>query len=302
MARRHPLTSPLDLRATAGSLRHGAGDPTIDVGRDRVWRATRTPDGPATTLLALDGDELVVDAWGPGAAWAIEHGPALAGLTDDLAGFDPSPHPVVADLARRAPGLRMPRTDRVVEALVPAIIGQKVTGHEARRAWRGLVLSHGDAAPSAEGMPTGLRLPPAPDALLEIGYAGFHRFGVERRRAETVLRACREADRLEATLAHGSGALSARLQAIPGIGPWTAAVTIRQALGDPDAVPIGDYGIPSLVAWALAGERTADDDRMLELLAPFVGHRGRVIRLIKTGADKPERRGPRRAAQPWARW
>jgi 3-methyladenine DNA glycosylase/8-oxoguanine DNA glycosylase len=68
---------------------------------------------------------------------------------------------------------------------------------------------------------------------------------------------------------------------------------MRVALGDPDAVSVGDYHIPSLVAWALAGERKADDARMLELLEPYRGQRGRVQRLLEVSGIYPERHGPR---------
>ena len=51
-------------------------------------------------------------------------------------------------------------------------------------------------------------------------------------------------------------------------------------LGDPDAVPTGDLHLPHEVAWALAGEESADDARMLELLEPFRGHRFRLLRLL----------------------
>jgi 3-methyladenine DNA glycosylase/8-oxoguanine DNA glycosylase len=65
------------------------------------------------------------------------------------------------------------------------------------------------------------------------------------------------------------------------------------AMGDPDAVPVGDYHLPSMVAWSLAGEPRADDARMLELLEPYRGHRGRVIRLLVAGGSAAPRRGPR---------
>ncbi len=87
------------------------------------------------------------------------------------------------------------------------------------------------------------------------------------------------------------------LLAIPGVGPWTAGEVGRAALGDPDAVSVGDYHLPSLVAWLLAGERRADDARMLELLEPYRGQRGRVIRLLEAAGTWPPRRGPRMPAR-----
>jgi 3-methyladenine DNA glycosylase/8-oxoguanine DNA glycosylase len=84
-----------------------------------------------------------------------------------------------------------------------------------------------------------------------------------------------------------------RLCAFPGIGPWTAAQVGLAALGDPDAVPVGDLHLPNMVAWALAGEPRGTDDRMLELLEPFAGHRGRAARLLTLAGLQAPRFGPR---------
>jgi 3-methyladenine DNA glycosylase/8-oxoguanine DNA glycosylase len=83
------------------------------------------------------------------------------------------------------------------------------------------------------------------------------------------------------------------LTAVPGIGPWTAAEVGVRALGDEDGVSVGDFHLPTLVAFALAGETRGDDARMLELLEPFRGHRARVIRLLELSGARPARRGPR---------
>lgn len=251
-----------------------------------MWRATHTPDGPGTIHLRPDGTS---EAWGQGAPWLLERAHALAGGVDDLDGFHPGAHPVVADLARRLAHVRLTRTERVFDALVPAVLEQKVTGAEARRAWVGLVRRCGDPAPG----PVPLRCPPTASRLLEVPAYVFHRLGVERKRADTIYRCAVVAHRLEEAGALGSDGLDLRLRAIPGIGPWTSAEVRRVALGDPDAVSVGDYHLPHMVAWTLAGEARADDARMLELLAPFAGHRARVVRLIELGGRGAPRRGPR---------
>ena len=69
------------------------------------------------------------------------------------------------------------------------------------------------------------------------------------------------------------------------------------AWGDPDAISIGDYHIPNLVAFALAGEPRGDDARMLELLEPYRGQRGRVQRLLELSGIRPPRYGPRMPAR-----
>jgi 3-methyladenine DNA glycosylase/8-oxoguanine DNA glycosylase len=219
----------------------------------------------------------------------LDRAAGLRGELDDVAAFDPSLHPVVARLAHQFPRLRLPRTDSVLDALVPAVLEQKVPGAEARRAWRGLARRLGEPAPG----PAPVVLPPSPVRLLETPCYVFHRLGVERRRAETIHRCAAVAHRLEGAVALGSDELDRRLRSIPGVGPWTSAEVRRIALGDPDAVSVGDYHLPHVVAWVLAGEPRADDERMLELLAPFAGHRARVVRLIEVAGMGAPRRGPR---------
>lgn len=282
---------PIDLRLTLGPLRTGRLDPTMWVRPDGVWRATRTPDGPATVHLASLGDRIGVWAWGPGAGWAIEASPALVGAGDDTSGFRPR-HPLVAGLAHRFPGLRLPRSQAVVEALVPTVLAQKVTGVEAVRGYRALVRALGERAPGPAG-DAGLRLPPAPARLAVTPSYAFHPLGVERRRAETIRGACRVAPRLEATASLPPADARALLRVLPGVGPWTAAEVALVSLGDADAVPVGDFHLPNQVSWALAGEARGDDARMLELLAPFTGHRGRVLRLLAAGGHRAPRFGPR---------
>jgi 3-methyladenine DNA glycosylase/8-oxoguanine DNA glycosylase len=288
LQRRVDPRGPVDLRLTLGPLQRGAHDPCTQVSHEGVWRATRTPDGAATVHLQPEGSTVMVQAWGPGAAWAVDRAPELLGAADNPADFAPS-HPLVRDLHRRLRGLRLPRTGAVMEALVPSILEQKVTGVEARRSFTRIVRRYGEPAPG----PFSLRLPPAPDRLATLPYWAYHPLGVERRRADTIRHACARATRLERAADVEAGAARTLLTSIPGIGPWTAAEVGLAALGDADAVSVGDYHLPHQVSWFLAGERRGSDERMLELLEPFAGHRGRVIRLIEIGAPMPPRRAPR---------
>ena len=285
MRRQLTTSRPIDLRLTLGPLQRGHRDPTTRVTAREVWRATRTPEGSATFRITSD---LVMDAWGPGAAWALDAFPALVGADDDDSSFT-ALDPVVADLRRRLRGLRLCRTGAVVEALVPTILEQKVVGAEAWRAYAGLVRALGEPAPG----PGGLYLQPAPETWARTPSCVFHRFGVERKRAEAVRVASSYAHRLEEVTSMALPDAYARLRALPGVGAWTAAEVALAALGDPDAVSVGDFHLPHHVAYALAGEPRADDARMLELLAPYAGQRGRVIRLIEAGAPGPPRFGPR---------
>jgi len=285
-----PTSQPIDLPRTLGPVQRGPGDPTFRRAGAELWRATRTPDGPATMRLLSRSSEIEVESWGPGADWILEHAPAIVGADDDWSGFEPS-LPLLRNLRRRFPGMRLSRTGAVMEALMPAVLEQKVTGTEAWRAWRGIVRAYSEPAPGD----VGLLLPPAAAVLAALPYYALHPLGVERRRAETLRRACAQAVELERIVDLDHEAARARLMTIPGIGPWTAAEVAVRALGDPDAVSVGDFHLPNLVSFALAGEPRGDDARMLELLEPYRGHRARVIRLLEVSGLQAPRYGPRYA-------
>jgi 3-methyladenine DNA glycosylase/8-oxoguanine DNA glycosylase len=287
---------PVDLRLTLGPLRRGPGDPTNLVERSGAWwRATQTPRGPATVWYSAGAGGIRVAAWGPGAEWSLEAAPDLLGARDSLEGFAPTG--LVAELHRHLPGLRIPRSQAVFEALFPAILEQKVTGREAHNAFAAIVRALGEPAPG----PVPLRLQPAPELLATTPYWAFHPLGVERKRTAAVQMAASRARRVEETLAMAPADAHRRLQALPGVGPWTSAEVAIVALGDADAVSVGDFHLPHLVSHALTGEPRGTDERMLELLAPWPGHRGRVLRLLTRSGRYPDRRGPRMAVRSFTR-
>jgi 3-methyladenine DNA glycosylase/8-oxoguanine DNA glycosylase len=281
------LRGPIHLGQTLGPLRHGLGDRTIRLAAGEAWLAVRTPDGPGTLHLRAVGDRAIrARAWGDGADRLLEALPDLLGAADEPE-LLVARHRVIRDLQRRHPGLRLPRTYRVLDALVPSVFEQKITGTEAFRAYAAYLRAFGEPAPG----PADLLLPPRTDVLAGLPYHAFHPIGIERRRAEVVRRAAARAPWLEASASPEEA--RRRLTSLPGIGQWTAAEVVRVAFGDPDAVSVGDFHLPNAVAWALVGEPRADDARMLELLEPYRGQRGRVQRLIEVGRIAAPRYGPR---------
>lgn len=279
---------PIDIPGSLRGIAAGWGDRAVRVESGLGWLATRTPDGPASACFSGGEGSVTVEAWGPGAPWILEHAPATVGADDDLTGFAPA-HPLVRRLHRRYPGLRVTRTSRVFEAALRVAAGQRVSGVEAKRGYAAMAGALGEPAPG----PGGLLLPPDPGELGRMAYHRLHPFGIERARAVRMISIARAAGRLEEAVHMDRAAALRRLTAVSGVGPWTAAKVAFVALGDPDAVPTGDFNIPNLVAWALAGEPRGDDTRMLELLSPFPGHRGRVIALLKTAGITPPAYGPR---------
>ncbi len=298
---------PVDLRLTLGMVAQGRFDPMLRIDGGGAWRATRTPDGPATLRLRVDGDGRVrAEGWGPGAGWSVAQAPELVGGGDVVEGFEAlaGRHPLVAELHRRHRRLRLPRTRRVFEAMVVTICAQKVTGIEAKRSYRAIVRKWGEPAPPAEGVSGAprLHLLPDPAVLARQPSWAFHPLGLERKRAEALLRMAAAAGRLEAAAGMADRVAARRLlRAVPGVGVWTSAEVALVALGDADAVSVGDYHLPNVASWHLAGEPRGTDERMLELLEPFRPHRGRVLRLLQLAGGAP-RYGPRmplRQADEW---
>lgn len=287
------LAEPLDVVRTTEPLRHGLHDPSCQVLDGAVWRAWRSPTGPATVRLEAHDDRVEATAWGEGADAALDGVPNLIGVSDDVAGFRPTDGPVAA-LWNRFRGLRLPRTGAVTDALVAHVLEHRVTPFEARRALQQVTERWGDPAPG----PTSLWLPPDPQRLAGASHYDLHLAGVEQERGDLVRRLAASARRLDALALLPPAAAHQRLREVAGVGGWAAARVAMSALGDPDAVPVGDPRLAADVTWALTGTATDDDDALLATLAPWSGHRARVVRLVVTAGLHAPAHGPRYAPSP----
>ncbi len=241
--------------------------------------------------LWLAEDRLQAQAWGPGAARLLAGVPDLVGEFDDWSDFDTTGHERLHQVRRALPGLRITRTGRVMDSLVPAVLEQRVTGQEAFRAWRQLTRGYGTRAPGPDEVP--LWLPAESASLLQVPTWDWHRFGVDGQRHRTVRAVATVAVRLEECTALSIEASVRRLRSIPGVGAWTAAETTVRALGDIDAVSVGDFHVANRVGWFLAGRPRSTDEEMLELLRPWAGQRARVVKLIELSGFSPPKYGPR---------
>ncbi len=302
---------------TADRIRAG-WDPTTVVRVDHARRGAvaicprpfavrRAEPGPAGPLLldarSVDGS-LVLEVRGPtatpadAAAAALEAARAWVGARDaphELAATL-SAYPRLRDVARRLGPVRLGRLPTIGEAVGRAVLAQLVQAVEARRSMAQVAALAG--SPAGEG----LWCWPTPRQLGGTPAWSLRRCGVSLRAVRALHAAAVDDARLaRADERDGLDAVESRLRALPGIGAWTCG-KVRAALGDPDAVPVGDWNLPAAVCTALTGEdrgRTGwTDDDLLTVLAPFAGQRGRVIRLVTRAAGRgllprARRRSPR---------
>ena len=282
---------PRNLAAMLGVLSRGAGDPCYRRTGEITWLTGLSPDGGFTLRLQPVAEGVAAAFWGDGAQWGAEHLDDLLGGPDEADGFRPQ-HPVVERQWRRySKTVRVPRTLLTWQVAVAAVLEQRVTGVEARGAWRGLVAEHGSPAPGPA--PDGMRVPPAPTDVLQVPSWDWRRYGVDSQRLTTIREIAARVHLL--TRAEGLPAAEGRelLTAIPGVGPWTAAEISSRALGDADAVSVGDYHLARNVTFALTGRTDGTDEDMLDLLSCYAGHRHRAVRMIELARAAPPRRGPR---------
>lgn len=282
---------PCQVGSALAPLRRGGGDPTYRVIDGVHHRGLRTPHGP--TRLSIEprttGGEIRATAYGEGADWALDRLPRMLGAEDDISGFEPPER--LAPAWRRHRHWRIGATGLVMEALVPAIIEQKVTGQEAFKGYRALVLKHGEPAP---GPDLGLRVPPTPERLGSVPSWDWLSFSIDGARSRAIQAVARVASSLERAGTQPPEEFERRLRTLPGIGVWTCAEVRSRALGDADAVSFGDYHVAKDVTWALTGAE-GDDVLLAELLEPHRPHRGRIPVLVALAGLRRPRRGPRMA-------
>jgi 3-methyladenine DNA glycosylase/8-oxoguanine DNA glycosylase len=299
----------VDLGATLGWYRNGRNDPTTWIERvesdpvasGRFVRATLTPNGPATLLIHWKrGQPLHAESWGPGADWLLARVPSMIGDLDaGAAHLESDAHPVVAATTTANRHVRTGASGTLYHELLPKILEQRITAIEAKHQWKLLCQELGDPAP---GPFDGLVLPPAPSVLQRQPSWWFHPLGIERKRAEPLIEAARHSSKMWAWAELEPVDADRMLRLIDGVGIWTTGCVLGPALGDPDAVPVGDYHIKNIIGWNLAGEARATDARMIKLLEPYVGQRGRVIRAIMAHGDSAPKFGPKQRILPMSRW
>ena len=292
------LTRNDPLRRVLAHYRFGTADPTTQLGHGQFWRATFTPDGPGTLHLDWRDGQVRCQAFGDGADWLLAQVPAMTGEFD-LGHTFATGHASLLAAQRSAPSVAFGASHTLYHELLPVILAQRITAGEAIRQWHQLARTLGDPAP---GPYPSLRLPPAPAVLAGRPAWWFHPLGIETMRANALREVARHPDRLFEWSALTPTEAAGRLSLLPGIGQWTIGSVLATALGDPDALAVGDFHLKNAIVFALTGRARGTDEEMLELLQPYAGQRGRAARLLLAVSPRPPKFGPRQRVLPMRRW
>ncbi len=144
--------------------------------------------------------------------------------------------PLLGPVMKRHPGLRVPGAWDGFELSVRAILGQQVSVAAATTIAGRLARRFGSPVDGEDGLD---RIFPTPGQLAQ---APIEEVGVIATRAETIRVLARAVAASTVTFTTGPAAhdLTAVLQSLPGIGPWTAQYIAMRALGEPDAFLPGD--------------------------------------------------------------
>jgi len=186
----------------------------------------------------------------------------------DLACEPAAVNEVLGKLAAGAPGLRIPGAFDAFEMSVRAVLGQQITVRAAHTLAGRLVQALGEplSAPVA-----GLsHFFPTPQRLANCTEKELGELGIVRQRTKAIQSLALALLDGRIDLAPGSGVEQtlAALQALPGIGPWTAQYIALRALAWPDAWPRGDAALRK----ALGARTDRDAEAMAEAWRPWRGY------------------------------
>ena len=217
---------PATSTATAAATRPSGS--TTPAG---TWRGIRTPEGPATLVVEARpaAGEVARRGLGSGRRLGAGAAPDLLGGQRRLGRLRAAAIPCSPRSWRRHPHARLGRSGLVMEALVPAIIEQKVTGQEAFAGFRMLVHRFGERAPGP-GREQRLWVQPSPDVLRAIPSWEWLRLHIDPARSRAVVTVARVADSLERTDHRDARGSRRRLRSLPGIGGWTSAEVRQRSL------------------------------------------------------------------------
>jgi 3-methyladenine DNA glycosylase/8-oxoguanine DNA glycosylase len=280
-ARQQLAIFPVHFTRTFSMQRLGAYDPTADLSDDFFRKAFFYHGEPAAIEICRVGKALNVCAYGTRADELLSE--TIDGLSQDDRYFDFSTDDGgILRLHRLLPGLRLLRVPWLYDMTCSAILQQRIRTVDAMRDWRRIAKRWG--VPGPLGLWT---FPPA-EVLAHVPRFELEAMGVDAKRARALLAFAKESRLVRFRVDRSFEEMRRLLLRVPGIGPWTAETVMGYGAGDTDAAIPGDLHLPRVVCYALAGEWDGCDERMMELLEPFRGHRFRIIRLLyASGLDVP---------------
>jgi len=261
---RLPVRAPFDADSVLGFLGRRAVPGVESYDGTTYRRALRLPHDEATVSLRSAGDHVActLSLRDPrDVVPAVARCRRLLDLDADSSAVDEAlgTDPLLGSLVRSRPGMRVPGAVDGAEVAVRAVLGQQVSVSGARTLAARLVSAYGTPLTLPfEGIthqfPTAAALAGADPAALSM----------PRRRGQTLVDLC--AALAGGTIRLDAGAdrdeVDAALQALPGIGPWTAGYVRMRALGDPDVFLPSDLGVRhGLQRLGLPGHPRAAADR-----------------------------------------
>jgi AraC family transcriptional regulator of adaptative response / DNA-3-methyladenine glycosylase II len=248
IALRLPFRRPMD---GVGLLRFlsARAVPGVEAAVDgRYARTLELPHGPATVSLRVDQsyvDTMLRLADLRDLVAAVARVRRLLDLDADPVGVDEvlRTDPALAPTTRDTPGIRVPGSVDGAETAIRAVLGQQVSVAAARTAaWR-LAEALGSPLPSAFVPDEPLRrLFPKSEAIAE--HAADVLRG-PRRRIETVsaVAAALASGDIDVHPGRDTPGLRADLEALPGVGAWTADYIAMRVLGAPDVLLSTDRAV-----------------------------------------------------------
>ena len=174
--------------------------------------------------------------------------------------------PLLSTLIRKRPGLRSPGHPDGVELLTRAVLGQQVSVKGARTLAARLVAAIGEPlAVPVEGVTHTF---PSAEAIAGCATGDF---AMPSARTRALINACRQLAAGNIVIDAGSDRdeISRQLEALPGIGPWTASYVALRALGDPDVFLPTDIGVRNALRLLGAESSPRDAATLAESWRPW---------------------------------
>jgi AraC family transcriptional regulator of adaptative response / DNA-3-methyladenine glycosylase II len=252
--------------------------PGVEIVDENVYRRTIEVNGCAGTIElrhAPDASYLIMNVQLPaydGLIRVVERARRIFDLGADLVQINThlASSPLLAPLVRARPGLRVPRAWDPFELAVRAVLGQQVTVRGATTLAGRLVRELGRPLPAQTTAGNDSLTHLFPSAAI-LAASDLSAIGIPAARHKTI-RVLAERVAAGDLVLDASAALDqtvAQLCSIPGIGEWTAHYIAMRALGEPDALPVGDLGLRRAVAKRDGGVSASHLARLAEQWRPW---------------------------------